>query len=134
MRINSLDQNLLGKHLLNDVWFDPTNRTNLKIDANMIKKRPGTTEEIPEKKDHYTDVPPKFTEQQKKSFKDQACEVLDILDASGNGIYDEDRYPGMYKDKNKNKLPVSLEKIFNKQEVKTEKIEEDEVDFEKLFQ
>lgn len=31
-----------------------------------------------------------------KSFKEQACQVLDILESRGINIYSEDRTPGMY--------------------------------------
>jgi len=99
----------------------------------MIKSREPKVHETNEEKDHKTNIPPKFTEQQKKTFHDQACEVLDILDKSGNGIYDPDRYPGMYQNQNKNNLPESLKKVFSKQKKQTELTEEN-VDFKKLFQ
>ena len=79
----------------------------------------------------YVKEPPKFTDQQRKTFHDQACEILDILDKSGNGIYDEDRRPGMYQNKNKDDMPESLKKIFNQQNAKNENTEE--VDLKKLF-
>lgn len=43
-----------------------------------------------------TDVPPKFTDIELKTFRDEALEVLDLLDNGGINIYDENNYPGMY--------------------------------------
>lgn len=43
-----------------------------------------------------TDVPPKFTDIELKTFRDEALEVLDLLDNEGINIYDENNYPGMY--------------------------------------
>lgn len=39
---------------------------------------------------------------EKKSFLDQAIEVLNILDSKGINIYDKNRTPGMYLNKGKN--------------------------------
>lgn len=43
-----------------------------------------------------TDVPPKFTDIEIKTFRDETLEVLDLLDNKGINIYDENNYPGMY--------------------------------------
>lgn len=43
-----------------------------------------------------TDVPPKFSNIELKTFRDEALEVLDLLDNGGINIYDENNYPGMY--------------------------------------
>ena len=42
-----------------------------------------------------------------KSFKEQACQVLDILESKGINIYSEDRTPGMYlRTKNSNRKNI----------------------------
>lgn len=42
-----------------------------------------------------------------KSFKEQACQVLDILESRGINIYSEDRTPGMYlRTKNSNRKNI----------------------------
>lgn len=66
---------------------------------------------------------PKYTPQEIKTFKQQACEVLDILDKTGDGIYDEGRYPGMYLKHNRDVLSKS---IIDKMSKKEDKEENDE--------
>lgn len=66
---------------------------------------------------------PKFTSQEIKTFKQQACEVLDILDKTGDGIYAEGRYPGMYLKHQNNALS---QKIIDKMSERVEEKQEDE--------
>jgi hypothetical protein len=57
--------------------------------------------------------PPIFSFEQLKTFKQQSCEVLDILEKNGINIYDEDRYGGMYLTHNKNKISNNIKKYFH---------------------
>lgn len=58
-----------------------------------------------------TDVPPKFTDIELKTFRDEALEVLDLLDNEGINIYDENNYPGMYL-KTKSNTSRKLKSLF----------------------
>ena len=60
--------------------------------------------------------PPKFTDIQIKTFKEEAIEILNILDSQGVNIYDETNYPGMYL-KQKSGKNSKFSKLFSNQEV-----------------
>ena len=99
----------------------------------MIRKR--NFDEIPENNQKpetsEANKPPKFTDIQIKTFKEESIEILNILDSQGINIYDESNYPGMYlkqksnknskisnffssqKDNEKNKSNENQEKIKN---------------------
>lgn len=75
---------------------------------------------------------PKYTQQEIKTFKQQACEVLDILDKTGDGIYDEGRYAGMYLKHNRDVLSKSIIDKMSKKEDKEEN-EEDNIKLLNFF-
>jgi len=56
--------------------------------------------------------PPVFTKSEIKSFKDQSCEVLNILESQGINIYADGRYGGMYLHQNKEKITNQVKKYF----------------------
>lgn len=108
----------------------------------MRKPRNKPEQEQPKKEEvsRYVNEPPKWDDAHLKTFKDQACEVLDYLDSIGEGIYDEGRYGGMYLHQpgTEGIMPTRLKKEFrqkSKQESKEENSEssEDIDTLKKLF-
>lgn len=62
----------------------------------------------------YVKEPHKWDNEHIKSFKDQAIDVLNYLDSIGEGIYDSDRYPGMYiPEYGDDTLPTYIKHQFN---------------------
>lgn len=69
------------------------------------KKNPEIIPDMQEEsieKDVIVSEPPKYTDMQLKSFREQAIMVLNILDEKGINIYDNNRYGGMYLHGNRN--------------------------------
>lgn len=56
--------------------------------------------------------PPIFTKSDIKSFRDQSCEVLNILESKGINIYADGRYGGMYLRQNNEKMTNPVKKYF----------------------
>lgn len=81
----------------------------------------------------FVSEPPKFTNQEIKTFKQQACEVLDILDKTGNGIYNEGRYGGMYLKHNKDVLSQTIIDKMSKKEDKAKNEDEDNIKLLNFF-
>lgn len=64
--------------------------------------------------------PPKFSSIEIKTFKEQAKEVLNILDSKGIDIYDKNRYGGMYLKNKKNISKNEISNIFKSEDSKDE--------------
>lgn len=76
-----------------------------------------------------------YTNEQIKTFKDEAISVLNILENQGINIYDNNRFGGMYLRQNKDKfIPESLIKsMSNKKDNKKESTSEGEITKDKSF-
>jgi hypothetical protein len=102
----------------------------------MIKKRvreQAETEVIVEKQPSVT---AKFLNIETKSFKEQAIDILNILNSKGINIYDENNTPGMYL-KRKSSIDNSLKQKFvqnNNSINNNEKETENKENLSNLFQ
>lgn len=81
-----------------------------------------------------------YTNEQIKTFKDEAISVLNILENQGINIYDNNRFGGMYLRQNKDKfIPESLIKSMSNKKDNKKESESDEVNskdqsfYDKLF-
>ena len=94
----------------------------------MIKKRINNGEDSFKKDESSFNNRKEF-----KTYKDEAIEVLNILEQSGINIYDENNYGGMYlKRKASENIPKPLEKLF--QETKNIPKNEEDINLNNLIQ
>jgi len=68
----------------------------------------------------------RFSSKDKKTYADEVLEVLTILDKNGTDIYDLDRYPGMYLNRNRSEIPLELRKKISEKKSKHSEINKDE--------
>lgn len=78
----------------------------MKVPRNKIREENNTPQQT-------TTSTPKFTDVEVKSYRDEAIEVLTILEKKGIDLYAEDRYGGMELRQNKAKRN-GINEIFSK--------------------